>query len=98
MRALLNKLKENNILLEANNGELQVFAPDAALDPELLDEIRSRKAELLQFLSGNNQAVFSRSFEVMIPAAEEQVDYPLSAAQRRMWLASRSQRGSAAYN
>lgn len=95
MRGLLNKLKENNILLRVVDGKLKVFAPDAELSPEILSAIKERKEELLAFLSGNGNA---GTASAAIPHAPVQADYPVSSPQRRMWILSQLEASNIAYN
>ena len=98
MKDLLNKLKENNILLEAVDGELKIFAADPVINPDLLAGIKENKDELLRFLLSNDQAAFNKSFGRKIPAITGQPHYPLSPAQRRLWILSRFEGGNTAYN
>ncbi|NSL85715.1 amino acid adenylation domain-containing protein [Chitinophaga sp. Mgbs1] len=97
MKALLKKITENNILLEIIDGKLRVFANTSNPDPQLIAEIKSKKEELLQFLSGNQGQDASRT-SAGIPPAPEQDGYPLSSSQHRLWLLSQLEESSAAYN
>ncbi|WP_343674181.1 amino acid adenylation domain-containing protein [Chitinophaga sp.] len=91
MKDLLKDIRTNNIVLEVVNGELKVFADDGAIAPDLLFAIKERKAELIQLLSENKVR------ETIIPVAEHQESYPLSSAQRRLWLLSQLH-GTEAYH
>jgi amino acid adenylation domain-containing protein len=98
MKKLLKNLRENNIVLDLEDGDLRVFASGSVPDAALIAEIKERKAELIQFLSSNHQGNFKESFQVSIPAAPVQPSYPLSSAQRRLWVLSRFGNGNVAYN
>ncbi|MBB5624282.1 hypothetical protein HDE69_005383, partial [Pedobacter cryoconitis] len=97
MKKLLNRIKDNHILLEVIDGKLKMFA-SGALDPELIEEIRNKKEELIQFLSGNNQEDFEHSFKEHIPAIPLADQYSLSSSQRRLWVMSQFEEGNIAYN
>ncbi|QTA91522.1 Non-ribosomal peptide synthetase [Desulfonema magnum] len=69
-------------------------APENVLTPELFDQLRTRKAEILEFFRTKNIGSSSVSIE-KIPQAE---DYPVSHAQQRLWLLSQMRKGNEAYN
>ena len=98
MKELLRRIRDNNILLEVVDGKLQVFTVDTEIDPVLLADIKTRKDELLRFLADNQQDTWDDSFANSIPAAPRQESYPLSSAQRRLWLLSQSASASQAYH
>ncbi|WP_298511890.1 amino acid adenylation domain-containing protein [uncultured Kordia sp.] len=89
MDQLVNKLYQLGIRIEAKNGELQVKAPKNTLTPELIQEIKQQKEDLIAIL-GNP--------EIEIPKAPIQEYYPLTAAQKRIWILSQFEGGSKAYN
>ena len=86
MKELLKQIRDNNILLDVVDGKLKVFACETDIHPVLLAEIKERKAELLQFLCENDQAVMDTAYAQQIPVAPVRNCYPLSSAQRRYWL------------
>jgi len=90
-------LKENNILLEVVDGELKVFA-ETSPDPSLIAEIKKRKAELLQILSGNGGSAMRDTSDFLIPLASRETGYVLSSSQKRLWLLNQLEPDSAAYN
>lgn len=98
MKDLLKQITDSNILLEVEDGKLKVFTNETDIHPALLAEIKQRKAELLQFLSENNQVVLDNILTRNIPVAPVQESYPLSSAQRRLWLASQTKAGSVTYH
>lgn len=97
MKKLLADIKENNILLEVVNGELKVFA-ESNPDPILLAEIKKRKSDLLQILSGNSSIEPGGVPDLFIPLVTETTDYVLSSAQRRLWVLNQLEPESSAYN
>jgi amino acid adenylation domain-containing protein len=98
MKELLKNLRQNNIFLEIENGELKVFANESTPDLSLIAEINKRKAELIHFLSNNDQADFTGMFQLNIPVAPAQSDYPLSFSQKRLWVLSQFEESNIAYN
>lgn len=48
---LLRDLEERGVRFEAEDGRLRYHAPTGVLTPEIIDELRARKAELLALLS-----------------------------------------------
>ncbi|AXG70743.1 tyrocidine synthase 3 [Kordia sp. SMS9] len=89
MNQLVNKLYKLGIRIEAKNGELQIKAPKNTLTPALIQEIKQQKEDLIAVL-GNP--------EMEIPKAPVQEYYPLTAAQKRIWILSQFEGGSTAYN
>ena len=64
----------------------------------LLEEIKLNKQELIRLLQNNGLDGLHQAFVDNIPAAPAQPCYPLSSAQRRLWVLSRFEQSNAAYN
>jgi len=92
----LESLREKNISLKLNeNNNLDVASPAGVLEPGLVESIKSRKEELIDYLS----RLHARSdIGRQIPQAVPSASYPLSSAQLRLWLSSNIQDTSAAYH
>ncbi|WP_298737352.1 condensation domain-containing protein, partial [uncultured Chitinophaga sp.] len=93
MRALLSKLRKNNIQVRLADGELSIKYHKEKIEQDLLDEILFHKTALIDYLS-----TFSRNGHTALTKAEERADYPLSSSQRRLWVLSQFEQGSVAYN
>ncbi|RBL90280.1 non-ribosomal peptide synthetase [Chitinophaga flava] len=93
MRALLSKLRKNNIQLKLSNGELSVKYQKGNIDKALLDEIGLHKADLINYLTALNLKTVAT-----IAPATLQADYPLSSSQHRLWVLSQFPESSVAYN
>ncbi|WP_133055360.1 non-ribosomal peptide synthetase, partial [Niastella koreensis] len=98
MNSLLKDIADNNVLLEVVAGELKVFASGAQVNADLITRIKENRKELIQFLLKNEQKGFLDSFAVRIPPVPVQDSYPLSPAQRRLWVLSQFESGNIAYN
>jgi len=93
MEALLNKLANLGISLQARDTELDIFDPGKRLTNELLQAIRENKPELLSILNNVSQAKYSS-----IPQAGLREYYPLSFAQNRLYFMYAFDTSSTAYN
>ncbi|MBX3253274.1 MAG: amino acid adenylation domain-containing protein [Chitinophagaceae bacterium] len=98
MKKLLKEIRDNNILLELDNGKLKIFTEEPQLHDELLTKIKENKADLIEFLLKNDQSFFNDSYKVKIPVSTIQSEYPLTPAQERIWVLSQQKEGSQAYN
>jgi len=78
-------LRNLGVELRAKNDKLQLSAPAGAITPALQEELRERKAELLQWLTSED-------------SSEEECCAPLTFAQERLWLIDRFAPETAAYN
>ena len=74
-------------------GFLGYRAPEGTLTPILLNELKTRKPELLQFLQSAVTAPAT-----VIPQADRTAALPLSFAQERLWFASQYQGNNTGYN
>ncbi|WP_298511892.1 non-ribosomal peptide synthetase [uncultured Kordia sp.] len=86
---LFIKLNELGVQLTVENGELNLKAPRGVLTPDIISEIKTHKSDLIALLSYSDES---------IPKAEKQTSYPLSSAQKRMWLLYQLDKKSSVYN
>lgn len=98
MKELLKNVRKHNILLEVVDGELNVYAGSANINPDLLAEIRKHKSELVQFLLENKHTLSPETDGHYIPSAALQEAYYVSSSQRGIWLSSQTADGNMAYN
>jgi amino acid adenylation domain-containing protein len=78
------------VKLWVEGGALRFRAPPGALTPELRAALQARKAELMARLGAGEAAP--------IPRVPDAPDYPLSPAQRRLWILAQMEEGAAAYH
>ena len=92
---LVKELEGKKIRLWAEGGTLRYKAPAGAVSGEVLESLKRRKKELMEYLEGSDERnIFCSTIE----KAEEREYYPVSAAQKRMFLLDRMERESTAYN
>ncbi|MFW0738269.1 amino acid adenylation domain-containing protein [Flavobacterium sp. T12S277] len=89
------KLKEQNIHIDVKDNNLDIKAPAGALTPDIIDEIKRNKADLISFI---NQYKYDKAG--VIPKIDSNPDakYGLSSSQLRLWILSQSEKGNVAYN
>ncbi|MFN1834854.1 amino acid adenylation domain-containing protein [Balneola sp. MJW-20] len=79
---LLQNLADSGIVLEAENDKLKINAPKGILDSERINEIKSRKDEILLFLDSEDSEVYQNGDnqrKVNDPA-------PLTFMQKSVWF------------
>jgi hypothetical protein len=86
----ISHLHSLNVKLWVEGDRLRYRAPHGTMTPALAEELRESKAEILRFLDDSNTA--------SIEPVPDQEYYELSHAQRRLWILSQLDEGSAAYN
>ena len=92
----LYDLRRSGIKLWEDAGRLRFYAPKDKLTPELRDELRKRKAEILLFWKKNSQ-LGEQEDRPIEPVSRDQ-KLPLSFAQRRLWFMNAFDKSSTYYN
>lgn len=91
---LLATLRKSNISLSLDlDGDILVDDPDTALTEDLLQQLRTRKGELVDYLQSLTQ-----TGPQGITASANSGSYSLSSAQKRLWMIDQIEKGSVAYN
>lgn len=80
---LLAILKEKNIQILVENNELDIKAPKGVITPEILEEIKLNKANLISYLNDTSDVIN---------------DFPLSSSQHRLWFLQQMQSVRSSYN
>ncbi|MEM6686829.1 MAG: condensation domain-containing protein [Bacteroidota bacterium] len=89
MKSLLDTLYQLGVRLEIQNNDLKIKAPQGVLTPFHIQEIKKYKEDLIALLSAETTA--------NIPKAPSQTLYPLTSAQKRIWMLSQFEKASSAY-
>jgi len=95
MTDLFIKLRQLKIDIDLVDGKLDISAPKGVMTKELLDEIKSNKQEVIEFIKAYKGKKKSHN---LIPKTAPAPSYELSFAQKRMWILSQFEEGRAAYN
>lgn len=89
------KLEGLNIKLWLDGEKLRCKAPKGAMTKDILQTIEKRKKNIITFLQAKND---EELFFKPIPKVADSDYYPLSAAQKRMFILNQIDRQSIAYN
>lgn len=82
---LISALKKQQITLFLSDGQLKFTAPKGAMTPELIEQLRALKPDLIAILEQNERSRLL--LEGSIPVTGSEVDgYPLTYAQQRFWF------------
>lgn len=91
---LLNNLKELKVKLQYVDENLKISAPKGALDSKLVAEIKKNKSELITLLQ---QRKSEEQYKSITPADNKEF-YPLSSAQKRLYILQQMDPDSTACN
>ncbi len=91
---LIRRLSAAQISIKlVNDEQLELATTDESVPNELLQEIKLRKADLIQFLKETTS-----STDALIPRTPERTWYETSNAQQRLWMVEKIENPQGAYN
>jgi amino acid adenylation domain-containing protein/non-ribosomal peptide synthase protein (TIGR01720 family) len=91
---LLKKVTDNGILLKLQDNELKLFTEVDDIDDDILQEIRENKEAIISYLKDNQE----EQDLTEIQRIHEQESYPVSNAQKRLWVLGQYPDALIAYN
>lgn len=94
MKNLLSELENHNIQISLNRDNLDLSFDGTEIDQNLLNEIRTHKSELIDYLK--KYAHFNKNEH--IDPIDKNNSYQLSDTQRRLWVLCQFENASNAYN
>lgn len=82
---LLDQLKQRNVTLRAENGQLRIQAPQGVFTPELRAQIGQYKDEILTYLQSEGRG--ATKLPPMMPNPKERYEpFPLTDIQHAYWI------------
>lgn len=98
MKKLLERAVDAGLLLDIVDGKLKLYSEAEQIDADILNEIKTNKDQITEYLIRNDiNAIYETDYMgiVSIPLSDS---YPISHAQRRLWILSQFEEGASAYN
>ena len=84
---LLSKLRNLDIRLWAEDGQLRYSAPDGVLTSELLTQLAERKSEIIAYLRAGTAATLFAPLPTIVPAPADRYQlFPLTDIQQAYWI------------
>ncbi|AIQ12432.1 non-ribosomal peptide synthetase [Paenibacillus durus] len=92
---LMHDLNKRNISLYHEQGKIKIIGPREQISPELREKIKLYKKEIIQFLTDSER--LEKNGIPRVKPSEENC-YPLSRAQKRMYILHQMDEQGVAYN
>jgi amino acid adenylation domain-containing protein len=92
---LITRLRELDVLLRLENERLICDAPQGAMTPDLIDQVRNNKDAIVEFLKQKSSPSIPAT---SIPTIARDSEIPLSFSQESLWFLEQLNPGTSAYN
>jgi tyrocidine synthetase-3 len=92
---LIKKLKDLGVVLMVQDGKLDIQAPKGIITPDILQEIKEHKSQIIAFIESYKVKKQNHSSIQVVPLQE---DYAVSSSQKRLWVLSQQDEANVAYN
>ncbi len=79
---IITELKKHNVVPFVEGNQLKLMGDTEELNSAFIEKIKAGKNELIAFLNSYSEPHTQNS----IPAVQKQLYYPVSNAQKRLWL------------
>jgi amino acid adenylation domain-containing protein len=94
---LLSELRQQGVRIRSDGDQVHCDAPPNVMTPELVDQLREHKAQIIEFLSKETVGANVKDFEG-IPVVSRTKLIPLSFAQESLWFLDQLKSDTASYN
>src|ERR1700728_1278610 len=95
---IISNLRQRDVELRLENGQLVCDSPRAAMTPELIEEDEQNKEAMVEYLKRTRGQEVSSFGNGTIPRASRDIEIPLSFSQESLWFLEQLNPGTSAYN
>ncbi|NOQ25904.1 MAG: amino acid adenylation domain-containing protein [Bacteroidales bacterium] len=90
------RIKDLGVTIKLKNEDLKIAAPKNVLTPDIVNDIKRLKLDIIDFLKRSSEGVYD-SYTLLKPALKKDY-YPLSSAQKRQYVLQQMDLDSISYN
>ena len=94
---LLSELRQQGVRIRSDGDRVVCDAPPNVMTPELIEQLREHKDQIIEFLN-KEPAAAKADDEFVIPTISRTMEIPLSFAQESLWFLDQLNSDTASYN